>query len=112
MRRMVSVRRRLKRKRPESKEAKWESIRRNAWLRELLSSSSEEEEEHGGKQARVEDESCSRFEESAKWMAEADPTGLARLARQPAGTDLAEEDKPKDADKVLDEMEDENGGYS
>jgi hypothetical protein len=43
--REVSVRRRLKWKRPSSEEAKWESIRKNAWLRELLTSSSEEEEE-------------------------------------------------------------------
>jgi hypothetical protein len=91
----VSVRKRLKSKRPESKEAKWESIRRNAWLRELLSSSSEEEEEQGVKRARMEGESCSRFEESARWMAEAEATGWARLVRQPAKTDPAKKTEPR-----------------
>jgi hypothetical protein len=80
---IVSIRRRLKRKRPESKEAKWESIRRNEWPREQLTSISEEEEEPEEKQARTDKEKPSRFDESARWLAEADPMRWAELARRP-----------------------------
>jgi hypothetical protein len=109
-RRIASIRRRLKRKRPDSEEARWKSIRRNAWLRELLSSSSGEEEEQEEKRAKLENKIPSRFKESARWMAEANLTGWLRLERQLVDPDPAEEDKTKDADKVLDEMEDENPG--
>jgi hypothetical protein len=66
MRIEVSVRRRLKQKRPESKEVKWEIIRKNAWLRELQTSSSEEEEEPEEKRARMGGGKYLRFEESRR----------------------------------------------
>jgi hypothetical protein len=54
-----------KRRRPRKKskttvDREWEEVRRNAWLRQMLSdTSSDEDEEHYG-----------RFEESGRWMAE------------------------------------------
>jgi hypothetical protein len=77
----VSIKRRLKRKRPESEEARWETIRRNARLRELLTSSSEEEEKPEEKQARTDKEGCLRFEESRRWLAEADPAGQGEMVK-------------------------------
>jgi hypothetical protein len=80
-RRSVSIKIRLKRKRPESEKARWETIRRNAWLRELLTSSSEEEEKPEEKRARTDKEGCLRFEESSRLLAEADPAGHGEMAK-------------------------------
>ncbi len=63
----MSVKRRLKQRRPRSEEANWETRRKNAWLRELLTRSSEEEEEEPEeKRARMGEEKYQRYEESSR----------------------------------------------
>jgi hypothetical protein len=52
-----------------SSKERWETARKDAWLRELLSSSSEDEERTEGKKAKVE-EKYTRFEESSRWIKE------------------------------------------
>jgi hypothetical protein len=59
-------RRRAIRKRPDPEEANWDRIRRDVWLRELLSSSSYDEEAQGEMLARPGEEDYTRFEESAR----------------------------------------------
>jgi hypothetical protein len=53
-------RKKPRRKRANSDGESWESTRKAAWLRELLSSSSEDEEE----------DKYAKFEESSRWVAE------------------------------------------
>jgi hypothetical protein len=81
----ASVRRRPKRKRSDAAEAGWETRRKDAWLRELLTSSSEEEEEGPErKKARTGEEKYRRFEESSRWLAEAKPTGWEQATKPEA----------------------------
>jgi hypothetical protein len=46
------LKRRAKRRRPDTRETDWESVRRDIWLRELLSSSTEEEDVQEAKRVR------------------------------------------------------------
>jgi hypothetical protein len=61
----LPARKRPRRRMPRKKEVcneqeSWEAVRRDAWLRELLTDSSEDEPEG----------ECTRFEESGRWIAE------------------------------------------
>jgi hypothetical protein len=62
-------RRRLRKKMTCSNSEIWETARKDAWLRELVSSSSEDEDRTEGKKAKVEEE-YKRFEESSRWIKE------------------------------------------
>jgi hypothetical protein len=61
-------------------------VRRDAWLRELLSSSTDEEDVREAKRVKQGEEDHMRFEESGRWMAEADPTSEVEAGGRPAET--------------------------
>jgi hypothetical protein len=67
---MVKRQRRPRKKTTRNIKDDWEAIRKDAWLRELLTSSSEEEAKE--KRTKLEEEKYRRFEESSRWLAEAD----------------------------------------
>ncbi len=69
-----------------STEEEWKAVRKDAWLRELLSSSSEDEEGAGGKRAKT-GEKYMRFKQSSRWIKEA--TGSGRECEAQAGTEAA-----------------------
>jgi hypothetical protein len=57
-----------------SEEVDWEEVRKDVWLRDLLSSSTNEEDVQEPKCARLEGTEGIKEEEVKKWMREADPT--------------------------------------
>jgi hypothetical protein len=89
------AKKKIKRRMPRKKEVcgereKWETARRDAWLRELLTDSSEGEPENG----------CTRFEESSRWIAEM--TEGAEEAGPVGPRDASDEDFVKGALATLD----------
>jgi hypothetical protein len=58
-------RRKPRKKMTRSTDNEWETVRKNAWLRELLTSSSEDEGEAEEKRARMEGK-YTRFDESSR----------------------------------------------
>jgi hypothetical protein len=71
---------------------KWETARRDAWLRELLADSSEDEPEDG----------YTRFEESSRWIAEM--TGGAAEAGPVGPKDAGGEDFVRGVSATLDAL--------
>ncbi len=81
----MSAKRRLKLKKSSAAGEERETMRKDAWLCELLTRSSEEEEEEPDeKMARLGEEKYRRFEESSRWLAEANPTGWGQVAKPEA----------------------------
>jgi hypothetical protein len=92
-----------KRRRPRKKEVcgereKWETARRDAWLRELLTDSSEDEPE----------DEYTRFEESSRWIAEM--TGGAAEAGLEGPRGASNEDFAGGASTTLDTLARRSGG--
>jgi hypothetical protein len=86
--------RKAKRRRLTAGETDQEGVRRDAWLRELLSSSTDEEDVREAKRGKQGEEDHMRFEESGRWMAEADPTsGVEAGGRASGDTDGGQEEE-------------------
>jgi hypothetical protein len=78
----VRKRRRPKKKATCSVDDEWEAVRKDAWLRELLTSSSEEEEQMEEKRTKMEEEKYKRFKESGRWLRKAASTAQKHGAQR------------------------------